>query len=39
MNDLLRRGFLLGLGAAVTSKEKFETKIKQLVEKNELTQE
>ncbi|WP_077298106.1 phasin family protein [Virgibacillus pantothenticus] len=39
MNDLLRKGFLLGLGAAVTSKEKFETKIKQLVEKNELTQE
>ncbi|SHH57955.1 phasin family protein [Virgibacillus chiguensis] len=39
MNDLLKKGFLLGLGAAVTSKEKFESRMKQLVEKNELTQE
>ncbi|MEC5424417.1 hypothetical protein QGM71_13030 [Virgibacillus sp. C22-A2] len=39
MNELLRRGFLLGLGAAVSSKEKFDQKLKELVEKNELTQE
>ena len=39
MNDVLKKGFLLGLGAAVTSKEKFESKVKQLVDKNELTQE
>lgn len=39
MSDYLRKGFLLGLGAAVSGKEKFEQKVKELVEKNELTQE
>jgi len=39
MNDLIKKGFLLGLGAAVTSKEKFDQKLKELVDQNELTQE
>lgn len=39
MGDLLRKGFLLGLGAAVSGKEKLETKLKDLVDKNELSQE
>ncbi|WP_152656923.1 phasin family protein [Oceanobacillus sp. CFH 90083] len=39
MSEYLRKGFLLGLGAAVSGKEKFEQKVKELVEKNELTQE
>ncbi|RKQ31527.1 phasin family protein [Oceanobacillus halophilus] len=39
MSDYLKRGFLLGLGAAVSGKEKLEQKLKELVEKNELTQE
>ncbi|WP_106495978.1 phasin family protein [Lentibacillus sp. Marseille-P4043] len=39
MGDLLRKGFLLGLGAAVSGKEKLESKLKELVDKNELTQE
>ncbi|MEW9676350.1 hypothetical protein ABRT01_09245 [Lentibacillus sp. L22] len=39
MGDLLRKGFLLGLGAAVSGKEKLEEKLKDLVDKNELTQE
>lgn len=39
MNDFLRKGFLLGLGAAVSGKEKLETKLADLVEKNEITKE
>jgi len=39
MSDYLKKGFLLGLGAAVSGKEKLEQKLKELVEKNELTQE
>jgi len=39
MNDFLKKGFLLGLGAAVSGKEKLESKLKELVEENELTQE
>lgn len=39
MSDFLKKGFLLGLGAAVTSKEKFDRRLKELVEKNELTRE
>lgn len=39
MGDLLRKGFLLGLGAAVSGKEKLNQKLNDLVEKNELTQE
>jgi len=39
MTDFLRKGFLLGLGAAVSGKEKLETKLADLVERNELTKE
>ncbi|HLR67286.1 phasin family protein [Virgibacillus alimentarius] len=39
MNETLKKGFLLGLGAAVSGKEKLDSKLKELVEKNELTQE
>ncbi|SFA97666.1 Polyhydroxyalkanoate synthesis regulator phasin [Lentibacillus halodurans] len=39
MSDFLKKGFLLGLGAAVTGKEKLEKKLQEMVEKNELTQE
>ncbi|TFJ93412.1 phasin family protein [Lentibacillus salicampi] len=39
MSDFLKKGFLLGLGAAVTGKEKLDKKLKDMVEKNELTQE
>ncbi|MFD1852235.1 phasin family protein [Oceanobacillus bengalensis] len=39
MSDYLKKGFLLGLGAAVSGKEKLEQKLKELVDKNELSQE
>ncbi|WP_249869367.1 phasin family protein [Oceanobacillus saliphilus] len=39
MSDYLKKGFLLGLGAAVSGKEKLSQKLKELVDKNELTQE
>jgi len=39
MSDILRKGFLLGLGAAVSGKEKLENKLADLVERNELTKE
>jgi polyhydroxyalkanoate synthesis regulator phasin len=39
MNDFLKKGFLLGLGAAVSGKEKLDSKLKQLVDEKELTQE
>ncbi|MBY7144779.1 hypothetical protein KFZ56_17300 [Virgibacillus sp. NKC19-3] len=39
MADTLKKGFLLGLGAAVSGKEKLESKLSELVEKNELTTE
>ncbi|MUV37445.1 hypothetical protein JNUCC1_01251 [Lentibacillus sp. JNUCC-1] len=39
MNDILRKGFLLGIGAAVSGKERVEKIVDELVEKNELTQE
>ncbi|MFC2948958.1 phasin family protein [Virgibacillus sediminis] len=39
MSDTLRKGFLLGLGAAISGKEKLDTKLKEMVDKNELTQE
>ncbi|WP_156290185.1 phasin family protein [Oceanobacillus salinisoli] len=39
MSDYLKKGFLLGIGAAVSGKEKLEQKLKELVEKNEITQE
>ncbi|UTR14180.1 hypothetical protein MM221_16645 [Salipaludibacillus sp. LMS25] len=37
MNNLLKTGFLLGLGAAVSSKEKVEKYIDQLLEKGKVT--
>lgn len=37
MNDLLKKGFLLGLGAAVTSKEKVEKYLQELVTKGRVT--
>ena len=39
MNEYLKRGFMLGLGAAVMGKEKLDRKLKELVERNELSQE
>ncbi|WP_010531533.1 phasin family protein [Lentibacillus jeotgali] len=39
MSDFLKKGFLLGLGAAVTGKEKLDKRLNEMVEKNELTQE
>ena len=39
MSDYLKKGFLLGLGAAVSGKEKLEQKLNELVEKNELSQD
>lgn len=39
MNDYLRKGFLLGLGAAIAGKEKLETKLNELVSKNEISQD
>ncbi|WP_100009827.1 phasin family protein [Lentibacillus sediminis] len=39
MNETLKKGFLLGLGAAVSGKEKFEGKLREMVDKNELSQE
>lgn len=39
MSNYLKKGFLLGLGAAVSGKEKLEQKLKELVDKNELTQD
>ncbi|WP_096440177.1 phasin family protein [Alteribacter populi] len=37
MSDLLKKGFLLGLGAAVTSKEKAEKYFQELVVKGKVT--
>lgn len=39
MSDYLRKGFFLGLGAAISGKEKLEKKLDELVSKNELTRE
>lgn len=39
MSDYLKKGFLLGLGAAISGKEKLEKKLNELVDKNELSQE
>lgn len=38
MNSFLKSGFLLGLGAAVAGKEKFDESIMKLVEKGSMTQ-
>ncbi|MFP7492637.1 hypothetical protein SFC66_02530 [Terribacillus saccharophilus] len=37
MADLLRKGFLLGIGAALAGKEKLDAKLKELVAKGEIT--
>ncbi len=37
MSDLLKKGFYLGLGAAISGKEKFEKKLDDLVAKREMT--
>lgn len=37
LNEILKKGFLLGLGAAIASKEKLEQKLDELVKENELT--
>ncbi|MCG5102755.1 phasin family protein [Oceanobacillus alkalisoli] len=39
MADYLKKGFLLGLGAAIASKEKLQSKLDELVSKNEISQE
>lgn len=39
MGDLLKKGFLLGLGAAVSGKERLTKMLNEQVEKNELTPE
>lgn len=39
MSDILKKGFLLGLGAAISGKEKLEKKLNELVDKNEISQE
>ncbi len=39
VNEVLKKGFLLGIGAAVTSKEKLDQRLKALVDKNELSQD
>jgi len=39
MNEYLKKGFLLGLGAAVSGKEKLEQKLNDLVSRNELSRE
>lgn len=36
MNDLLKKGFLLGLGVAITSKEKVENYVDELVNKGQI---
>lgn len=37
MNDFLKKGFWLGIGAAITSKEKLEENINRLVQKGMMT--
>lgn len=39
MSDYLKKGFLLGLGAAISGKEKLEQKLNDLVAKNEISQD
>jgi len=39
MSDFLKKGFLLGLGAAISGKEKLEKKLNELVDKNEISQD
>ncbi|MCA0971089.1 hypothetical protein LCM20_10845 [Halobacillus litoralis] len=37
MNDLLKKGFYLGIGAAVSGKEKFEKMINEMVKRGEMS--
>ena len=37
MNNLLKRGFHLGIGAAVSGKERFERMVQDMVDKGEMT--
>ncbi|WP_077623511.1 phasin family protein [Sediminibacillus massiliensis] len=37
MSDMLKKGFLLGLGAAISGKEKMEKMLNDLVENDQLT--
>ena len=37
MNDLLKKGFYLGLGAAVSGKEKFEKMVNEMVKRGEMS--
>ncbi|MGI8316549.1 phasin family protein [Halobacillus mangrovi] len=37
MNDLLKKGFYLGLGAAVSGKEKFEKMVEDMVNRKEIS--
>lgn len=37
MSDLLKKGFYLGLGAAVSGKERFEKMVNEMVSKGEMT--
>ncbi|UOQ45277.1 hypothetical protein MUN89_04835 [Halobacillus salinarum] len=37
MSELLKKGFYLGLGAAVSGKEKFEKMVNDMVSKGEMT--
>lgn len=39
MSDYLKKGFLLGLGAAIAGKEKVEKMLEELVSKNEISQD
>src|SRR5699024_755172 len=39
MNGVVRKEYLLGIGAAVSGKERWEKILNDLVEKNEVTQE
>jgi polyhydroxyalkanoate synthesis regulator phasin len=39
MSDIIKKGFLLGLGAAISGKEKLEKKLDELVDRNEISQD
>ena len=39
MSDYLKKGFLLGLGAAISGKEKLDEKLDELVNRNEITRD
>lgn|SRR5699024_354290 len=39
MSDYLKKGFLLGLGAAISGKEKLDEKLDELVSRNEISRD